>query len=531
MALIIIPKKRNYFGLSGNFFRIAKWKQFAKPPLEKDKDMSPKVKLNGLSRFVAEIKSIFKVCGDSQRPQKALQLVGLESLEPREVLTISGFAGQVAVINAPTTVEVNKLEDNKYAKIYGEQQNVTLNAPVTVDAFRVGKYSDPLSLRPATILAGTKVNSYYLHADRVGAPTTAIRFAGSVSFNEPVIGIVSTNAYMNESDSLGSKGTIYPKNGRVIDSPDWFTISDDRKTVTFDFRASVASDDIRIITATTPMTNADVNNLFFKVPDATTYGTTLAVKPPATIEVNKFENASYAVVFAEKTGLTLANSLQVDATAPGEYNLKSALTPATIMAGTKINSYYLHTDRDGTPTTFKKVVGSVTFDYPILGVIGSKDNMISSDILGATGTVYPKVGRFLESLAPANMDKFWISEDRKTLRYELQTNTASDDLRIITGVPTIPSIPLSLAAVSTNGNVNLNWKAPSFNGYSAIANYLVQYSADGGKTWVTGSKTSGASLGTTITGLQKGISYSFRVAASNAQGSSLYSNTTSVKTA
>ena len=494
--------------------------------------------LNVVRSLVSEVKSIFSVAGKSKKRRSAfgsLELLGVENLEAREVPSASGFSGQVAVISAPKTVEVGKLEDNNYAKLFSEQTNTTLTNRVTVDASKVGTYSQESSYKPATILEGTKINSYYLHADRVGAPTTFQHARGSITFNEPILGVVTTQSNMNLSDHLGSKTTLYSKVGRSIDGTDtlhsdWFSISEDRKTITFDFQTSTASDDVRIITAATPMSNLEVENVFLKAPGATTNNRTLAISAPKTVEVNKLEDANYAMFFAEKTGVTLNTNLKVDASVAGVYDLKSGLTPATILAGTRINSYYLHVDRVGSPTVFDKVSGSVTFDTPILGVIATKDNMNVSDFLGADKTVYSKSGRFLDIGAPNNLDKFWISADMKTLRYELQTSTAADDLRIITGVATIPSAPSSLTATASSGGVvKLEWKAPVFDGFSAIKNYLVEYSSDGGKTWMQGTKTNSTTMQASISGLIKGVTYTFRTSASNEKGVSLYSTLTNVK--
>ena len=494
--------------------------------------------LNVVRGLVSEISSLFQVARKSKKQKNgfgSLEMLGVENLEAREVPAANGFTGQVAIINAPKTVEVNKLEDNNYAKLFAEQTNTTLSSQLTVDASKVGSYSHESSFRPANILEGTKVNSYYLHADRVGSPATFQHARGSITFNEPILGVVTTQGNLNLSDVLGSKNTVYSKAGRNIDgtdmiNPDWFSISEDRKTITFDFQTSTASDDVRIITAATPLSNVEVEKVFLKAPEATTHHRTLAINAPKTVEVNKLENANYAMFFAEKTGVTLGTNLKVDASSAGVYDLKSSLTPATILAGTRVNSYYLHADRVGTPTVFDKVSGSVTFETPILGVIATKDNMNVSDSLGADGTVYSKSGRYLDIGAPNNLDKFWISADMKTLRYELQTSTACDDLRIITGVATIPSVPLNLTATANKGGVvKLDWKAPAFDGFSAIKNYLIEYSSDGGKTWVQSSKPNSSTLQAAINGLTRGATYSFRISASNDKGSSLSSTAVSVK--
>ena len=496
--------------------------------------------LNAVWRLVSEVKSIFSVAGKSKKRRStfgSMELLGVENLEAREVPSASGFSGQVAVISAPTTVAVGKLEDNKNAKFFSEQSNITLTNQVTVDASRVGTYSASgvggstleSTFKPATILAGTKVNSYYLHADKVGALTTFNQYKGSITFSESILGVVTTRNNLNASDRLGSITTLYPKSGRELDATDTvnrdsFTISQDRKTLSFTLLTANYSDDIRIITSVTPLSDLEINNVFLKAPEATTNNRTLAISAPATVEVNKLENADYAMFFAEKTGVTLSTNLNVDASVAGAYNLASGLTPATILAGTKINSYYLHADRVDSPTTFDKISGSVTFDTPILGVIATKDNLNFSDALGADGTVYSKTGRTFDT-GTSNLDRFWISADMKTLRYELQTSTACDDLRIITGVQTIPSAPSSLTATaSSDGVVKLDWKAPVFDGFSAIKNYLVEYTSDGGKTWAQVQITNPECLQISIMSLTSGMDYGFRVSASNSKGNSLYSD-------
>lgn len=502
--------------------------------------------LNAVWSLVSEVKSIFSVAGKSKKRRStfgSMELLGVENLEAREVPSASGFSGQVAVISAPTTVAVGKLEDNKNAKFFSEQSNITLTNQVTVDASRVGTYSAlgvggstlESTFKPATILAGTKVNSYYLHADKVGALTTFNQYKGSISFSESILGVVTTRNNLNASDRLGSITTLYPKSGRELDATDTvnrdsFTISQDRKTLSFTLLTANYSDDIRIITSATPLSDLEINNVFLKAPEATTNNRTLAISAPATVEVNKLENADYAMFFAEKTDVTLKTNLKVDASVAGVYDLKSNLTPTTILAGTRVNSYYLHVDRVGSPTVFDKVSGSVTFDTPILGVIATKDNLNISDSLGASGTVYSKTGRTLDAGGPNNLDKFWISADMKTLRYELQTSTAADDLRIITGVQTIPSAPSSLTATASSGGVvKLDWKAPIFDGFSAIKNYLVEYTSDGGKTWAQVQITNPECLQVSIMSLTSGMDYGFRVSASNSKGNSLYTDAFYVK--
>lgn len=363
--------------------------------------------------------------------------IGPEPLERRDVAAVTGFVGQVQPIAAPRTVEVHKLEDNAAAKFFAEKQNVVLNASLTVDVSSIGTYSQEAGFRPASLLAGTKVNSYYLHADRVGKPAAFVFARGSITFQEPILGVQTTQAGLNQSDFLGAAGTLYPKVDREIDgrdsrNPDTFSISSDRRTITFAFQTSNNSDDVRIITATSPLGDADVARVFLKAAGVTAGDRTLVITAPPTVEPNRLENARYAMLFAEKAGVALAASLGVDAASSGEYNMKSVMKPATIAAGVRVNSYYLHVDRVASPTAFDVITGSLTFDAPILGVIATEGKLLKSDVLGARGTVYPAARRTLDRNAPTNLDRFWISADMKTLRYEMQTSIACDSLRIIT---------------------------------------------------------------------------------------------------
>ena len=349
---------------------------------------------------------------------------------------------------------------------------------------------------------------------------------GSITFDLPIIGIVSTNANLNASDSFGSNGTFYPKSGRATNvGSDFFSISADRKTLTYDLQMGSASDDLRIITAAIPLSLTEINETLLTIPGITLKGQTLAINAPATVAVNKLEDQNYAKFFAEKTGVTLSSALNVDASISGAYSCNPSMTPATILAGTKVNTYYLHADTEGACTTYNHMKGTITFSTPILGVISTTANLNKSDYLGANGTFYPSAQRKAESPDAAHPDFFWISADRKTLTFDLQTSTASDDLRIITEaapVVIVPSSQASVASLSTAaknvGVVALNWNAPAYSNNAALMNYLVQYSTDNGLTWNTACNTSGSDLNAKIVGLQAGVSYSFRVATVNALG-------------
>jgi hypothetical protein len=87
-------------------------------------------------------------------------------------------------------------------------------------------------------------------------------------------------------------------------------------------------------------------------------------------------------------------------------------------------------------------------------------------------------------------------------------------------VTTLTSTPGASA-----GTMDLSWTAPSANG-SAITDYLIEYSSDGGVTWVTYVHTPSTSTSITVGGLTAGTAYQFRVKAINSIGSAVASSAT-----
>jgi titin len=86
---------------------------------------------------------------------------------------------------------------------------------------------------------------------------------------------------------------------------------------------------------------------------------------------------------------------------------------------------------------------------------------------------------------------------------------------------TTPTAPASLSAVAGTSQVVLTWTPPTSNGGNAVSSYTVQQSADGGFTWTTLS-SSVTGLTYTATDLSNGSTYAFRVAATNAAGTGVF---------
>lgn len=95
----------------------------------------------------------------------------------------------------------------------------------------------------------------------------------------------------------------------------------------------------------------------------------------------------------------------------------------------------------------------------------------------------------------------------------------------VTKLPITAIAPTNLLGVAGDSQVTLSWKESTWNGgVHEISGYTVQQSIDSGSTWTTVTTDTGSTEGLyTVTGLDNGTSYSFRVAANNSAGVGAYS--------
>jgi hypothetical protein len=92
------------------------------------------------------------------------------------------------------------------------------------------------------------------------------------------------------------------------------------------------------------------------------------------------------------------------------------------------------------------------------------------------------------------------------------------------GVPAQVATPTaSLPATYGNTTASVSWTAPAANG-SAITDYLVQFSSNGGSSWTTFTDGVSTATSVTVTGLTNGTAYVFRVRAVNSVGNGSYSS-------
>lgn len=255
------------------------------------------------------------------------------------------------------------------------------------------------------------------------------------------------------------------------------------------------------------------------IPGTTTTGQVLAISAPPTVELQKLESDTSLFLFAERSQAPLPLAVRVDISQPGAYSQTPSLTPMVIPRGTVVNTYYGHFDCVGTPQVFKHVRGTVTFANPVLGVAFGDETLRASDFLGVPGTAYPQAGRGFDAWDSVNRDYFWLSADRRTISFDLQTAPVSDDFRILTGM----SAPTNVVGVPGNGTVTLSWADSVPSNGAVLTDYAVRYTTDRGLNWIPWLHSPSAAQSAVVTGLRNGVEYVFSVARVTSVGTGAFS--------
>jgi hypothetical protein len=99
------------------------------------------------------------------------------------------------------------------------------------------------------------------------------------------------------------------------------------------------------------------------------------------------------------------------------------------------------------------------------------------------------------------------------------TGAVSSAVNVVT-VGNAPSAPTGLAVTASTTSVALSWRAATVSGGSAVRNYIVEFSRNGGATWTTVTKPVSTSTSLSVSGLARTTAYLFRVTAVNDVGNS-----------
>lgn len=150
-------------------------------------------------------------------------------------------------------------------------------------------------------------------------------------------------------------------------------------------------------------------------------------------------------LYLERSGLRLADDAEVTLARPGTYEAFAGLS-SRVPAGTAVDSYFIHLDTPGQLPLggVASRRATIRFDRPIVGVIAASDQLAESHaVFGLPGVKYGSMDpRSLvdgkqssgveASVISAELgDMIYLSEDRRTLTMQLNTQDAIDQFRVL----------------------------------------------------------------------------------------------------
>lgn len=338
--------------------------------------------------------------------------------------------GTFQLITAPAVLGNNQFDDDN-VRAFNEQQDVTLTDRFILDI------ASP-SLATNVLAADSVVSSHYVIYDPDGTNTAE----GTITFDEPVLGIITSNLRFNGTDNLlGNPGTNYAIGAQGLEEPDLVTISG--STITYSLRTSAPGDAIRVITGVDPIlaltacegTNNTLSGAITGG-DALTFGGEFVqlCAPIGPVGDDNFDSFDL-FAFEEQQAVELTEPLAIDAT-------------TSIPAGEVISSYYVIWD----PVPNNTVQGTITFPDDIVAVIVDRPELQASTFLGDASAVYLNPGM----LGLENGDDLSFSGD--TLTVDFFAGSPGDSVRVILGSASVnlggmPCVPedVTLTGAVTGG--------------------------------------------------------------------------------
>ena len=202
----------------------------------------------------------------------------------------------------------------------------------------------------------------------------------------------------------------------------------------------------------------------------------------------------------------------------------------------------------GTPSTVSIVVIPMTSPDAPTGLAGQVGNTLVS--LSWTGgfnggstiinhvVQYRVVGsgtwQTFSPLSPITGTSVQVTGLSNGSPYEFQvasTNAVGNSAFSAVAGPITPvapaSAPLAFLAVAGNSQVDLSWTIPASDGGSAITDYQIQSSLNGGVSWTVVADAVSTATSATVTGLVNGTTYTYRVAAITSYGLGAWSTPSS----
>lgn len=191
---------------------------------------------------------------------------------------IIATAGMVTILDEPpASVELGALESDTALFVFQERTGVTLSEDMAADILEPGDYfpdETPDRERTAANLpsgfvpAGTTVDAFYFHFDNQSYEFDLTRYlgcegqigvTGSVTFDQPILGIILRSYKLNQSNDEVGLSTVEYDEDSLVSFPgvnltdgcksDRMTLSADRRTLTVRNFTDIHHDNYRVLVA------------------------------------------------------------------------------------------------------------------------------------------------------------------------------------------------------------------------------------------------------------------------------------------
>lgn len=147
------------------------------------------------------------------------------------------------------------LESDSVFFLIPEKKGYELTKPLAIDAQDPDTLGGSAELIDDSLAAGTTVDSYLLHFDKVGSSNSDVRLEGTLRLPGRLLGLITTEEHLNASDApLGVHGIHYPEPGslrltEIGRTADRVVIGPERRTLDLALTTNASADHLRILIA------------------------------------------------------------------------------------------------------------------------------------------------------------------------------------------------------------------------------------------------------------------------------------------
>ena len=260
--------------------------------------------------------------------------------------------------------------------------------------------------------------------------------------------------------------------------------------------------------------------------------------PTPTVTVGRYDSTGTTLLGSVSTaasGSSVIDPSGTDLTNGTEYVYKvtAANTSSTISASTSVTSLYINTPNSISSVPTPATANSITVSWaaPVTNAVLTSYTIQRSTNGGAFATTYATTSGSVTSFTDTGLT------ETSTYRYKVLANadyTSAGTGIVVSGVSatsasTAPYFistvtPTATVTASTANSITVTWSAPVTSN-PAVSGYSLQRSSDGGTTWSADLTLSSPTATTYVdSAASSGITYTYRLAAKNAQLTSAYTS-------